>query len=192
MTRHRKSGFSLIEAAVVLGVVGLVIGGIWIAASAVYDNYKLNQVIVGTRKIVNNMRGLYPLESVPSITALDQTRTYSGVWYRDSIFKDCDGFDATTTSVVSPFGGIVRAQIIRITGEIKVFYFSVPEAQCNKLVTALSSNLSNNNLNNIRITGSVSTDYPSSSWPLMSVCTVGAPSTITFTFNSPSPINLYD
>lgn len=35
-----KKGFNLIEAAIVLGVVGLVIGGIWIAASAVQQEYR--------------------------------------------------------------------------------------------------------------------------------------------------------
>lgn len=33
-----RLGFNLIEAAIVLGVVGLVIGGIWVAASAVRNN----------------------------------------------------------------------------------------------------------------------------------------------------------
>jgi hypothetical protein len=35
-----QSGFNLIEAAIVLGAIGLVIGGIWIAASAVNRNLR--------------------------------------------------------------------------------------------------------------------------------------------------------
>lgn len=37
-----RRGFSLIEAAIVLGIVGLVIGGIWVAASAISHRQKDN------------------------------------------------------------------------------------------------------------------------------------------------------
>lgn len=48
MTRHsRKRGFSLIEAAIVLAVVGLVIGGIWVAAAKVNDSIKWRQTEEG-------------------------------------------------------------------------------------------------------------------------------------------------
>lgn len=42
MTRRTKKGFSLLETAVVLGVVGLVIGGIWVAASTVTRENQVN------------------------------------------------------------------------------------------------------------------------------------------------------
>ncbi len=45
--RKQRRGFSLIEAAVVLGVVGLVIGGIWVAAAAVNDRLKWKQTEAG-------------------------------------------------------------------------------------------------------------------------------------------------
>lgn len=40
-------GFSLVEAAIVLGVVGLVIGGIWVAAAKVNDSIKWRQTEEG-------------------------------------------------------------------------------------------------------------------------------------------------
>lgn len=44
MTRqNHKRGFNLIEAAIVLAVVGLVIGGIWVAAANVSEKNKLNR-----------------------------------------------------------------------------------------------------------------------------------------------------
>lgn len=39
-TKRTLRGFNLIEAAIVLGVVGLVIGGIWVAAAAVQSNLR--------------------------------------------------------------------------------------------------------------------------------------------------------
>lgn len=44
MVRRGQKGFSLIEAAVVLGIVGLVIGGIWVAATAVRAKYIEDEV----------------------------------------------------------------------------------------------------------------------------------------------------
>lgn len=68
MTKKNRRGFSLIEAAIVLGVVGLVIGGIWIAASAVRENLKIertNEIItLAAKKIVTALKevrtGTYP------------------------------------------------------------------------------------------------------------------------------------
>lgn len=50
MTRrrnHTRKGFNLIESAIVLGVVGFVIGGIWTAASSVRANSEFNDVKAG-------------------------------------------------------------------------------------------------------------------------------------------------
>lgn len=40
-----RRGFNLIEAAIVLGIIGLVIGGIWIAATAVSERQKISEAI---------------------------------------------------------------------------------------------------------------------------------------------------
>lgn len=44
MNKERPRGFNLIEAAIVLGVIGLVIGGIWVAASEVNKRNTANQI----------------------------------------------------------------------------------------------------------------------------------------------------
>ncbi len=53
-------GFSLIEAAIVLGVVGLVIGGIWIAAETVMTRVKTSQYLshagAAARKAISAMQ----------------------------------------------------------------------------------------------------------------------------------------
>lgn len=59
----RKRGFNLIEAAIVLGVVGLVIGGIWYAASSVMEKQKQNAVLDMMTLAVNKMKNA--LREVP-------------------------------------------------------------------------------------------------------------------------------
>ena len=58
MTRqNHKRGFSLIEAAIVLAVVGGVIGGIWVSADNVRENYKINQLTDGLILAASLLRG---------------------------------------------------------------------------------------------------------------------------------------
>lgn len=54
----RKRGFNLIEAAIVLAVVGAVIGGIWTAASSMIRNHKISETIHGLQFIIENTRKL--------------------------------------------------------------------------------------------------------------------------------------
>ena len=57
--RSHKRGFNLVEAAIVLGVVGLVIGGIWVAAASVQENLRLSRAQRDILSIISNLRGLY-------------------------------------------------------------------------------------------------------------------------------------
>ena len=54
-----QRGFNLIEAAIVLGIVGLVIGGIWIASAAVQSNLRKAEGVEGLIQIVQNVRSLF-------------------------------------------------------------------------------------------------------------------------------------
>ena len=37
----RKKGFTLTEIAIVLGIIGLILGAIWVAAASVYQNQRI-------------------------------------------------------------------------------------------------------------------------------------------------------
>ncbi len=63
--RHnQKKGFNLIEAAIVLGVVGLVIGGIWVAAAAVKDRFEEKHFYEQISHVVRVAQKLLP-QSIP-------------------------------------------------------------------------------------------------------------------------------
>jgi len=57
--RAANKGFNLIEAAIVLGIVGLVVGGIWVAAASVYDNLRSKTATDQLLSIAQAMRSLY-------------------------------------------------------------------------------------------------------------------------------------
>ena len=61
---RKKRGFSLIEAAIVLGVVGLVIGGIWAAAASVNEKFYTNKLETEFATIQNRLIDTFAREYV--------------------------------------------------------------------------------------------------------------------------------
>lgn len=61
-----RRGFNLVESAIILGIVGLVIGGIWIAAAQVTTAQKINETAAGIYILANNMRAALPQQAYPT------------------------------------------------------------------------------------------------------------------------------
>ena len=57
--QHRNRGFTLTEMAIVLGVIGLILGAIWVAAASVYANLYVSEASTETIMIVQNFKALY-------------------------------------------------------------------------------------------------------------------------------------
>jgi len=61
---HSRRGFTLTEIAIVLGIVGLILGAIWTAAAHVYQQKKVNQEVQDIQDIVQSVRSLYATRGV--------------------------------------------------------------------------------------------------------------------------------
>jgi len=57
--KTNKRGFNLIEAAIVLGIVGLVLGGIWIAASSVMERQRESRALSDLSIAIQNINNVY-------------------------------------------------------------------------------------------------------------------------------------
>lgn len=78
---QRQRGFNLIEIAIVLAVVGLIIGGIYTAASAVTENNRRRNTQTQLLTIVQNIRTTFASQTafvVPTNAQIDQMRLYPG------------------------------------------------------------------------------------------------------------------
>lgn len=78
MKQPQRRGFSLIEAAIVLGIIGLVIGGIWVAASAIQINLRAEKLQKFYLNSYETSRGLIRTTlSNTDFTPLFATYTFS-------------------------------------------------------------------------------------------------------------------
>lgn len=123
-----KRGFNLIEAAIVLGVVGLVIGGIWVAAAAVQQNLRNSDASKALIQIIQNTRNLY-YGQAPTATATITTDLIAA----NAIPTD---FVTNSTTTRNPWNGTVA---VRIAGasydKIEIDYTAVPKDSCIQLTS---------------------------------------------------------
>jgi hypothetical protein len=66
------------EIAIVLGVMGMILGAIWGAASTVYANKKTTSALQEILAIVANVRGLYANGQIPAGTLLSPMLVNAG------------------------------------------------------------------------------------------------------------------
>ena len=55
---NQQSGFTLTESAIILGIIGIVLGGVWAATGGVYGNLKIQQSQNQLTTIVQNIRSV--------------------------------------------------------------------------------------------------------------------------------------
>jgi len=69
---RKLRGFTLTEAAIVLGIVGLILGAIWVAAAAVYNNLRVSTTSNQLLQIVQSIRSIHSTQQTvdPELTAL--------------------------------------------------------------------------------------------------------------------------
>ncbi len=132
MTRqNHKRGFNLIEAAIVLGVVGLVIGGIWIAASAVSDKMRVNEAIKGLTLMADRTTRLlsrYDIETAGSGDITDFVIASGAAppgWVQGSTIIDPWGESVALSSSTPDVYAPTR---------IDVCFQNVPVSRCKALV----------------------------------------------------------
>ncbi len=70
---QQKKGFTLTEIAIVLGIMGLVLGAIWVAASGVYNNQRVNTAATTVMQTVQGIRSLYATSSTTGVGQVNIT-----------------------------------------------------------------------------------------------------------------------
>lgn len=139
--RRSQRGFTLTEIAIVLGVIGLILGSIWVAASSVYNNQKTAKTNTQVLSIAQAVRSLYA--SVASTGDADGTDETTNLCKANVFPNDMvTGGAPTCTSVKNVWNGAVTVKStsknVAGTGDaFSVAYAGLPTAVCAALETAL-------------------------------------------------------
>ena len=139
-----RMGFNLIEAAIVLGVVGAVIGTIWVSAANMYENHKVNKTVEG---IFSTARNIQNLISIRDAEAIGNTNLLpllvSAKAFPDNWIKTAGFVQAPIGSFVST----VSEYYVQYGNTFAIVLYGVPKADCINLVVRISD-VGSVNLNN--------------------------------------------
>ena len=136
--KSKKRGFTLTEIAIVLGIVGLILGAIWVAAAAVYTNIRISNSNRHLLVITQNVRSLFSTSTVTgSASGTDMTTSLipAGVFPTDLL---PNGSSSTTVNSAWSGGQIhVYSSTGTAAGDAFTVQFEgIPSQGCINLLTA--------------------------------------------------------
>ena len=137
--REKRRGFSLIEVAIVLGVVGLVIGGIWIAAAAMMERWKISHTVEQISFLADCLRNVaVPTEAVSGDSAMNFVRD-SGCAPADMLPLRWTGAGKMLTAA---YYDMIHVNFIG-DGTFRIYFHSQPDDECNITLNALTTKFGN-------------------------------------------------
>lgn len=150
-SRPALSGFNLVETAIVLGIVGLVIGGIWVAANSVQSNVRKSEASKALIQIVQNVRAMFDGQS-PSATGSINSAVISARAVPTDFVNG--------TNIVNPWNGGVTISLAQAGSQIDsldIAYASMPRDVCIELTSRNTNVTTGTGLTQILIANGSST-----------------------------------
>ncbi len=190
--RPQQAGFNLVEAAIVLGIVGLIVAGIWTAASAVYENLRLSRGTQQVLAIVQNVRTLYGSQANMGNTtaaiindSLRAARVFPGEMVNGTVISHPWSNDTNSTVFVNPVSATNSTTF-------RVVYSGIPTSACVQLAVRSSGSPDDVGLVSMAAANSATNNpttaianLPATVVTAQTACgtTAGAASSLGFTFN---------
>jgi len=177
-------GFTLTEAAIVLGIVGLILGAIWVAAASVYDNLRVSTTSNQLIQIVQSIRSMHATQNTvdSNITALLVAK--AGGVPSDMITKDSSG---DISAVRDVWGGDLSITATTYTVNYDSFtvqFTAVPQGACSNFLMRNTGSGRDTGLVGAGNSISTTTSFPLTLTEAVAACsnTGKTGNTIVFTF----------
>jgi len=185
--QRKARGFTLTEAAIVLGIVGLILGAIWVAAAAVYKNMRVTRTTEQILNIVQNMRSLHATQTSVGTTA---TAALTAALAQAGVFpKDMTDMTTTPPTITNAWNGAVTIASAQSSGgsagdSFAVTYASMPQDACADMAVRMTGPGRDGGLIGVSNGGAANgTNFPIDVTTAIGICTpAGAATTIPLTF----------
>jgi hypothetical protein len=121
----------------VLGIVGLIVGGIWAAAASAYENMRLEDASKGLLSLVQGVRNAYANNPSGTIDVTVDTLASMGV-----IPTDMLSTSGGNTTILHPWSGAVTTADASATAGVPAFaltYTGVKTDSCNNFATRVGN-----------------------------------------------------
>jgi len=142
-----KRGFTLTEIAIVLGIIGLILGAIWVAAAAVYNNLRVSKANTAILQIAQGVRSLYATSNnVGAAGDLTAQMVNAGVIPSDLI-------NGAAANSVWPGGLTAVSSVAALDTGFTVKMTNVPRAACISLLTTVGGTNRDQGLTSVGATG---------------------------------------
>lgn len=160
-----RGGFTLTEAAIVLGIVGLILAAIWSAAGSVYRSQRVSQTAQQLTQMVQNIRSMYASSARIEGGMTDeqlQSLKNTGVFPKDMLTQD-------KSQLVDLWGGKVEVKDPEDKPEgcadvdytcFQVTLNNVPKDSCSELLVRMGGLGRDAGLNGIGVEGNPITANP--------------------------------
>jgi Tfp pilus assembly protein PilE len=131
--KNAEAGFNLIEAAIVLGIVGLIVGGIWAAASSAYENMRQQSGSKNLLSFAQSIRSFYANSGATSINTTVSVAITQGLVPADMV--------SGTAAMISPWGTAVTlgTGTIGSTNVFGILYSGLTQSTCINILTRNSN-----------------------------------------------------
>jgi prepilin-type N-terminal cleavage/methylation domain-containing protein len=103
MKLRNNRGFTLVEIAIVLTIVGLIIGGVWAAAATVFANNKNQQFSKDLVQIIENIKSSYAGQPSVDVTGLSTDIAKNSGWFPNDMLSTVGTGASAVTTVITPF-----------------------------------------------------------------------------------------
>ncbi len=124
-------GFNLIEIAIVLAVIGIIVGGVYVAASSVYENNRKQKVQTQLLTLVQNIRAAYTGQPAFGGTGnfTEASAISGGMAPTDMV---------NGTALFSPYGAVTILGVVAAT-TFYVDFAGLSAGACTEMVTKTSA-----------------------------------------------------